>query len=154
GDSRQEMAIGSSALDALAAQIRGVAWLLFLRPDGSLAYRDGVGGPFFERYVVAALQSERIARELRTRTADLNIQSTAQLWDLIPGVTLCAAPYIERRQLQGVLVLAGKCPGFELSEDVHRLCGALKLDAAWLAGQAQNIAGQTRENLGIVANMF
>ena len=50
--------ITHAALDSLASRMRqGGLFLMMLRADGSLAYSDHTPAPFFQKYVLPAVQS-------------------------------------------------------------------------------------------------
>jgi putative nucleotidyltransferase with HDIG domain len=67
------------------------------------------------------------------------------LWDSLPGIALAGFPYVERRHLSGVLVLAAKSTSFRLNEDVVRICNRLGLDGIWLNQQADELPGYPDE---------
>lgn len=137
---RREFAVPSTVLDTLAVHSRAAGTCLLLaRPNGAIAYHDSAAGVFFERYVVPTLRhSELAAVELRERTRHF-AHGPAQHWNLVPGVTLCALPFVERRHVQGVLMLASRNRDFRLSEDVLRLCSQMGLDSIWLEQQAKQV---------------
>ena len=122
--------------------------LLLLRPDATVAYHDSSAGLFFDRYVLPLLQypelpGEGLSEPMRRLTAD----SPVALWRSLPGVILAAFPYVERRQLVGVLVLAAKSDSFRLGEDVVRVCSRLGLDGIWLNQQADELPSYGDEAL-------
>src|SRR3954463_8618904 len=87
--------------------------LLLLRPDASLAWNDHGAGVLFERFLVPALKhTELLANQLKSVIGKFNAQSPAQVWEFVPGHVLVAAPLVDRRQMSGVLVLAGKSENF------------------------------------------
>src|SRR5689334_20305227 len=90
-------------LDAVAARCRSNGlFLAALRPDGSLTYADSAADPFFQKFVLPVLEQPRIIAAILNPTNDSRPQS------LQPGVTYTAISYVEKRQLQGFLVLATK----------------------------------------------
>src|SRR4051794_26067042 len=100
--------------------------LLLLRPDASVAWNDHGSGVLYERFLVPALKhTELLANQLRSQISKMNAQSPIQVWDFVPGMVLCAAPLIDRRQMAGVLILAGKGENFSLDEDVPRVCSLI-----------------------------
>src|SRR5688572_302003 len=154
-----ETAPATTALQSLAERFRTAGlFLVMFRPDGSVAYHDADGGGFFKRYVLPLLQShDRADAEVRRQLATLTTLSagsalvtpanaTAELTVLtLPGVAGVAFPYAEKRLTPGLMVIVGKGADFtsvdDLPEDVARACGALELDATWLAQQAETLPG-------------
>jgi putative nucleotidyltransferase with HDIG domain len=133
--------IPTGVLDHLAARFRpGGLYVMFLRPDGSLSYADSAAAPFFQQLVRPQVETpdpSAFADTFRQTCANL----TPRRWNLFPGVEAAAFPYIEKRQLAGVFVLAAKTIQFNLTQDIQRTCSALKLDPAWLIEQARNLPG-------------
>ena len=81
--------------------------LLLVRPDATLAWNDHGSGVLYERFLVPALKhTELLAKELRSLVSKMNAQSPIQVWDFVPGLILCAAPLVDRRQMSGVLITA------------------------------------------------
>jgi putative nucleotidyltransferase with HDIG domain len=156
---RREFAVPSAVLDTLSVHSRAAgACLLLVRPNGALVYHDAGAGVFFERYVVPALRhSELAANELRDRIKPF-AHGPAQLWDFVPGVALCALPFVERRHVQGVLMLASRSPDFHLGEDILRLCSSIGLDSIWLEQQAAQVPahdpGFLSAQIGLFMNML
>src|SRR5687768_18287381 len=103
-------------LENLAARFRpGGLFLLMLKPDGTVAYHDATAGTFFTRYVLPMLQyPERTDTALGGKMQQLNASSSVGIWDALPGVLLAAFPYVDKRQLQGILVLGAKSNAFKL----------------------------------------
>ena len=133
--------VPTPVLETLASRIRpGGLYLMMLRPDGSVAYHDGAAGLFFHRYVLPMLQyPESADNELRGKLNALTSNSTVSVWQTLPGVIVAAFPHVEKRQLIGVLVVAGKSSAFKLNEDVVRVCSRLGLDGIWLNQQADDL---------------
>jgi HD-GYP domain-containing protein (c-di-GMP phosphodiesterase class II) len=130
--------------------------LLILRPDGSVAWHDHGAGVLFERFLVPAIKhTELLANQLRSSVSKLNSQSPAQALDFVPGFVLAATPLVDRRQMSGVLVMAGKSETFSLDEDVLRVCSQIGLDAIWLGQQAAHVPahGSVRLTLGVAMFM-
>jgi putative nucleotidyltransferase with HDIG domain len=69
----------------------------------------------------------------------MNPQSSVEVWTALPGVVLAAFPYVDKRQLCGVMVLAAKGNSFRLGEEVLRVCSRLGLDGIWLNQQAEEL---------------
>jgi HD-GYP domain-containing protein (c-di-GMP phosphodiesterase class II) len=133
--------IAAAALDNLAARFRPSGlFLVMLRPDGSVAYHDSAAGVFFHRYVLPLLQyRDKSNDELRSKVQSLSAASSVVVWNDLPGVTLAAFPYLEKKQQKGVLVVAAKGANFRLGEDVVRVCSRLGLDGIWLNQQADEL---------------
>jgi putative nucleotidyltransferase with HDIG domain len=64
---------------------------------------------------------------------------------MLPGIALAGFPYVERRHLSGILVLAAKSTSFRLNEDVVRICNRFGLDGIWLNQQADELPGYPDE---------
>ncbi|HEV8292670.1 MAG TPA: HD-GYP domain-containing protein, partial [Tepidisphaeraceae bacterium] len=129
--------------------------LLLLRPDGTLAWHDHGSGVLYERFLVPALKhTELLAKELRSLVSKMNAQSPIQTWEFVPGMILCAAPLVDRRQMVGVLILAGKCEKFSLDEDVLRVCSLIGLDSIWLGQQAANVMAHGADRLSMGMGLF
>src|SRR5256885_4973319 len=133
--------IAAAALDNLAARFRPSGlFLVMLRPDGSVAYHDSAAGVFFHRYVLPLLQYRDASNdELRSKVQSLSAASSVVVWNDLPGVTLAAFPYLEKKQQKGVLVVAAKGANFRLGEEVLRVCSRLGLDGIWLNQQAEEL---------------
>src|SRR3954470_23869631 len=113
--------------------------LHLLKPDGTVAWHDHASGVLYERFMVPALQhTELLAKELRSLVSKMTAQSPMTVWEFVPGMMLCAAPLVERRQVMAVMALAGKREDFSLDEDVLRVCSQIGLDSIWLGQQAKN----------------
>ena len=91
-------------LEKVAARFRPAGLcLLLIAPDGTIAYADPVAGAFFARYAVPLIrQNSILAEKLRRLPAD----APAVAFDSLPGIVLAAAPYVERKQILGIPVLA------------------------------------------------
>jgi putative nucleotidyltransferase with HDIG domain len=152
-----------AVLENLAARFRpGGLFLAVLRLDGSVAYHDPGAGVFFHRYVLPLLTSPELAdRDPRQRIEAMTQSAGAAatsgqapavgagaaavaVWEL-PGVALAAFPYVEKRQAQGIIILAARSNAFALVEDVLRVCGRLGLDAQWLEAQAEELPAYGEE---------
>jgi putative nucleotidyltransferase with HDIG domain len=147
-------AMGAAVLDILAARFRpGGLFLIGFRPDGTLAYHDAAAGLFHQRYVLPMLQypeppdaaAAAAAAKLKApatvaeRVRAMDAAAGAEVWRLLPGVVLAAVPVVERRQVVGVLALAGRAGSFRLGEDVLRVCSRLGIDGTWLNQQAEDL---------------
>lgn len=143
-------ALPCEVLDNLAARFRpGGLFLLMLRPDGTVAYHDTACGLFFQRFALPMIQyaepSERGG--LREKTSVMSAAASVEAWNVLPGVTLAAFPYVVKRQLAGILVLAAKSSSFRLGEDVVRVCSRLGIDGIWLNQQAETLSTYNDETL-------
>ncbi|MEA2708328.1 MAG: hypothetical protein QOF78_929 [Phycisphaerales bacterium] len=129
-----------AVLDNLAARFRpsGLC-LLMLGRDGSLMYHDGSAGLFFQRFAIPMVQYPSPTAKLAEKVAAMSVNTTVEVWNTLPGVVLAAFPYVEKRQLTGVLLLAAKGSSFRLGEDVMRVCSRLGIDGIWLNQQGEEL---------------
>jgi HD-GYP domain-containing protein (c-di-GMP phosphodiesterase class II) len=148
--------VPDAVMEQLAKHTRpGGTALLLLRPDGTLAWNDHGAGVLFERFLVPALKhTELLAKDLRSLMSKMSAQSPIQVWEFVPGLILCAAPLVDRRQMVGVLVLAGKGEKFSLDEDVLRVCSLIGLDSIWLGQQAAQVMAHGADRLTIGMGLF
>lgn len=143
---KPHLAIPAEALANLAERVRlGGMCLGALKADGSLAWVDPKAGLFFTRFAIPFVQFPE-AGEVRLvdRIAELTTDGKPVIWEQSSGVLLAAVPYVERRQIAGVLLLAAKSEDFGGTEDVQRICGRLGLDCTWLCQQAEDIPAYSR----------
>jgi len=133
--------IPTTALESLSARFRpGGLFLMTLHSDGSVAYFDSEASVFFHRYALPILQwRESVDREFKQHLDAVTATSDVAIWSFVPGLLVAAFPYVDRKSMTGIVLLAGKAPGFKLSEDVVRLCSRLGLDAIWLGQQADQL---------------
>src|SRR5687767_2641161 len=111
--------IPPAVLDNLAARFRpGGLCLGLLSPDGARLYHDPSAGPFFQRFAIPMVQYPDASAALADKIAGMTANSTVEAWNALPGVVLAAFPYVEKKQLRGVLVLAAKSSSFRLGEEV------------------------------------
>jgi len=145
-----------SVLEKIAARFRpaGVC-LLMAGADGSISYADPVAGAFFARYVVPLVKGSAVLAEKLRR---LPVDAPVVAFDSLPGIVLAAAPYVERKQILGIPLLAARANAFRAGEDVLQACSRLQLDAAWLSSQADAIPAYSRDSLTrqvmLVGNML
>src|SRR3954462_12669782 len=145
--------IPPAALDNLAARFRPAGlFLAMLRPDGTLAYHDTAAPQFFQRYVKPQLENADTAPPasdgaLADKIRLTNAASGVCAWNMLPGVEIAAFPYVEKRQLAGIVLLAAKASSFRLHEDVVRACSRLGLDGIWLGQQAEDLAAYDEHSL-------
>lgn len=150
----------TAVLDALAARVRaGGLFLIVLGTDGSPVYHDSQSAFFFQRYVLPLLQyGDPTDPALLDRIRNLEVNSPVTVWNSFPGVILAAFPCVERRQLTGTIVLAGRSVNFDLAEEVLRVCSRLGLDAAWLRQQAEELVAYDEDSIkrqaGLVTGML
>ncbi len=106
--------------------------LILLHPDGTLGWHDLSAGAYFERYVIPALRGPAAPR-LRQVAEALAANAPADLFEPAPGVVCAVAPLLERRQVQGAVLIAARAEQFALTDEIRGVCAALNLDPAWLA---------------------
>ena len=137
------------ALETLSLRFRpGGLFTVLLRPDGTVAYSDASASMFFQRYVLPQLQCREPADQLvRERVKSFTSSSSVVVWDFLPGVLIAAFPYVEKKQLVGVLAIAGKSASFKLGEDVVRNCSRFGLDGIWLSQQSDELPAYTDESI-------
>ena len=125
-------------LDTLAARFRGAGlFLAVLDRRGGVVYADASAAPFFAKYLLPILRSPQPAHaDFAAAVASVKAASPAMVLETLPGTILAAFPHVDKRQLAGIVLLAGKSENFSLDEDVLRDAGRLGLDAAWLLQQA------------------
>ncbi len=132
--------VPTSVLDNLAARFRpGGLCLLMLNPDGTLAYHDSCAGLFFQRFAVPMVQYPDSSANLQEKVAGIGVNSTVEVWNNLPGVVMAAFPFVEKKHLLGVMILAGKGNSFRLGEEVLRVCSRLGIDGIWLNQQAEEL---------------
>jgi len=133
-------AIPVSVLDNLAARFRpGGLCLLMLNPDGTLVYHDSAAGLFFQRFCVPMVQYPDVSAHLGDHVGRMTANSTVDVWNSLPGVVIAAFPYVEKRKLAGIMLLAAKGCTFRLGEEVLRVCSRLGIDGIWLNQQAEEL---------------
>lgn len=153
--SRAVAELPEAALESLAARFRpGGLMLLMLAPDGSVVYHDGDSVVFFQRFVLPLLHASRADADFRDKLAALTPASAVEVWNVLPGVTLAAFPFVAKRQVAGVLLLAGKSSRFRLGEDVVRACSRLGIDGIWLAQQCESLTGYDEQAMGRQAKLL
>jgi len=135
------MPISHTALDNLATRFRpGGLHLMLLRTDGTVAYSDSSAVAFYQRYLLPQIQLPEMADPTFVEKVRLtNAASGICVWNMFPGIEIATFPYVEKRQIAGIFLLAGKSTNFRLGEDVVRVCGRLGLDGIWLGQQAEEL---------------
>ena len=134
-------------LENLAARYRpGGLCLILLRPDGTVAWHDASALPFFQKFVVALANSPESGKpNLGERFSGISSTSPVTVWDVLPGIAIAGFPYVERRHLTGILVLAAKSTSFRLNDDVVHICNRFGVDGIWLNQQAEELPGYPDE---------
>src|SRR5688572_14837766 len=142
-------ALPATVLDSLASRFRpGGLFVMMLRPDGTVAYHDAAGGLFFQRFVLPMIQYADAADQgFRQKVVSVGAAASVEVWNVLPGVMLAAFPYVEKRTVSGVLLLAGKSAAFRLGEDVVRVCSRLGIDGIWLNQQAETLPTYNDETI-------
>jgi len=150
GGSAAALNIPHAALENLATRFRPSGlFLALVRTDGTIAYHDAASPAFFNRYLLPQLQAPDAAAEcgladqIRLTTA----ASGVCIWNIVAGVEIAAVPYVEKRQLAGIFLLAAKGESFKLGEDVVRACSRLGLDGIWLGQQADELSAYAEQTL-------
>jgi HD-GYP domain-containing protein (c-di-GMP phosphodiesterase class II) len=145
-----------AALDNLAARVRECGlFLAVLGRDGMPIYHDSQAAVLFQRYVLPLMQyGDPTDAGMLDRIQKLKINSGVTIWESFPGVILAAFACVERRQVTGTLILAGRSVNFDLAEEMLRVCSRLGLDAAWLRQQAEALPAYTDETIGRQAQLF
>ncbi len=140
-------ALTPAVLEQLAARYRpGGLCLMLLKPDGTLVWSDAAGADFFKKYAVATAKSpDESAVSLRPFISTIRTESQVSCCTVLPGVVMACFPHTDRRQLTGIIVLAGKAADFKLTEDVVRACTRLGVDGIWLGRQAEELPGYPEE---------
>ena len=146
----------AGVVEKLAARVRPAGLcLMVVQQDGAVTYADPAAGSFFARYAIPLVRDDAVlAEKLRRLSAD----TTVAAFDSIPGLVVAACPHVERRQVGGIFLLAGRAEGFALEENVLRACTQLSVDSGWLERQAAAMPGHARESIArqilIVSAMF
>src|SRR5687767_5744319 len=107
---RKRETLPRQAFDPLFAHARSSdACFLFADSDGRPVHVERQPSEFFARALLAPLKGDTpLAAEFRARVRALKPDAVAQVWNVLPGVTLCVLPFVRRRSVHGVLVLATK----------------------------------------------
>lgn len=148
--------LSTSALDSLASRFRPSGlFMAAFNPDGTLNYHDSSAGLFFQRFVLPLLQwRQRENPDFAAELANAQTSRKTTFWNFIPGITLAAFPYVHRRKLHHVVVLAGKSPNFRLSEETVAVCSRLGVDGIWLSQQAEQLSVHTEESVQRYARLL
>ncbi len=138
--------VSAEVLADLAGRVRAAGMCLgVIKHDGSLCFSDREAGLFFSRFALPLVQfPENQDVTLADRIAEITDESPSVVWEQPAGVILAAVPYVQRRQVQAVFLLAAKSKSFGPTEDVMRVCSRLGLDATWLMQQAEDLPGYSQ----------
>jgi HD-GYP domain-containing protein (c-di-GMP phosphodiesterase class II) len=143
----ETLGVPAAVLDNLSARFRACGlFTVLLSGDGSVGYHDPQAALFFHRYVLPLLQyGDPTEPDFREKLGKLTADSPITVLNNLPGVILATVPCVQRRQLCGVLVLAGRSLDFNLAEEILRVCSRLGLDGAWLRQQAEGLLAYSEE---------
>ena len=99
-----------TTLDTLAARCRVAGTcLMFVLPDKSIGFEDPLAGEFFTRFVLPRLRnSSGLNADLSEQASRVTVASTVSVCEPISEVRVAILPMVERRQLNGVLLLIAK----------------------------------------------
>jgi HD-GYP domain-containing protein (c-di-GMP phosphodiesterase class II) len=136
-----------AVLENLAARYRpGGLFLMLLNRDGAVLWYDPAAVPFFHKYLLPLIdRPEATGNSLADKLRNITVSSAVSVWDLLPGISLSGFPFVERRNLSGILILGGKSGSFQLSEEVVRTCDQIGLDGIWLNQQSEELPGYPDE---------
>jgi HD-GYP domain-containing protein (c-di-GMP phosphodiesterase class II) len=151
----------AQVMESLALRFRPCGlFVALLNRDGTVACHDAGAGLFFNRFVLPLLQyPQPLGESLRKQVLDLiAAASTCSSPTAPPGsrvesacfldaMVVAAFPHYEKRQLAGVILLAGKAQNFRLSEEVLGVCSRLGIDGPWLEQQAIALPFTLEESL-------
>jgi len=128
--------VPTAVLDTLASRWRcSGLFISLLDPAGAVVYHDSHASPFFLEYVLAQFRAE-LGKSLALGADRIG---RAPVDRSIPGVLLDIHPLIEKRRMQGILVLAAVDAAIDRTEDLQRAAGRLRLDAQWLLAAARRL---------------
>jgi putative nucleotidyltransferase with HDIG domain len=133
-----DFAIPRQSLDALAARFRGSGLcFVVLNPDGTVGYSDNQAPTFFQRFAIPVLSYSECGQQFFGLALPITaIDGQVNICEPLPGTIMAAFGYIDRRQLQGIVVLLGRSASFTLDKKTLDLCAQLGLDADWLRHEA------------------
>src|ERR1700729_1019257 len=108
--SGEPLSVPAAVLDNLAARFRTSGlFVVLLHTDGSIIYHDPQAALFFQRYVLPLLQyGDPTEPDLQAKLGKITVNSPVMIWNNLPGIILATVPCVQRRQLWGVLALAGR----------------------------------------------
>jgi len=125
--------IPRTMLDDLAAHARACGeCLIMLDRKGAVMYHDARCAAFFQRYLVPLLGAPALTgADLGAASAAVAVSSPPTILNDIPGAAMCLLPWVQRRQLHGIMLLAATRL---LTDDDHgraaELCRRLGLEPA------------------------
>jgi HD-GYP domain-containing protein (c-di-GMP phosphodiesterase class II) len=130
--------LATSLLDTLATRFReGGVFLAVLDRSGAVSYFDTAAPLFFTKFVLPMLRNPAAqATEFAAAVQQIAAGSPAACWPFFPGAAVAVFPYVDKRHVTGVILLAGKRECFALDEDILREATRFNLDSSWLAQQA------------------
>ncbi|MCC6241055.1 MAG: HD-GYP domain-containing protein [Phycisphaerales bacterium] len=133
--------LSTETLTMLSGRLRltGLCLSVF-KCDGSLYFSDPEAGLFFTRFALPLVQfPEDQSKRLATLATQLTTEAAPLIWEQPAGAIFALVPYVERRQVQAMLLITAKSKAFGATEDVMRVCGRLGLDSTWLVQQADSL---------------
>ena len=112
--------------------------LVMLKPDGTVGYADHQAADVLPtlRHSRPQLQRVRPAVLWTCALPITAIDGQVNICEPLPGTIMAAFAYIERRQLQAIVVLVGRSESFKLDKHTQDLLHQLGLDAEWLRHEA------------------
>ncbi len=135
-----------ATLENLALRFRGAGLMLALSdPQGQILWHDPAAATFFHRYALPLLKFPQLPQLTPPPPPPPSGPAVRQAADAavmvraLPGVLVCAAPHLEKRKVDGILLLVCRGEKFSLDEDVLRICSQLGLDGQWLLRQALDL---------------
>ena len=133
----------AGVLEKLAGRFRAAGvCVVAIKTDGTVSSIDPVAGAFFARYAAPLIRGDTVLAEKARRLCS---DARVTVLDSLPGVVLAACPYVERKQVVGIIALAAKSDTFDLGESVLHACGRHSIDATWLQQQADALPGYGRD---------
>ncbi len=133
-DRKEQPALPPAVLQHVASHVRRDGrCLIMLQGDGAIVFHDRQASPFHLDYVVPALSgANEFQSQLRQHASRLTAADAPQAWDFLPGALLWAMPYVERRQVQAIMLVASRHGGDEAPAAARDVCGHLGLDSTHL----------------------
>lgn len=130
-------------LETLATRSRAAGgYLVALDRQGTVVFHDAMAAPFYVRYVLAMLRSPGyFEAQFKSAVEAMTIGMGPQVWDWLPGAHIAAVPYVEKRQVIGVILSIIRTENYTIGEDIQREASRLGFDSIWLATQAAAVEG-------------
>src|SRR5436190_24232286 len=111
----QDSAINSRVLEIVADRVRGSGvHLAFVSAAGEIRYHDEKSGAFFQQFFIPALQLREISDAIDAAALGLTASSEIASWKLSAGMRIALAPFVEKRQIAGALLIAARAEDFSL----------------------------------------